>query len=299
MDKIAEHLYRLGDAHHPCFLLTGADTSVLVDAGPAFMAPTYRQQIRQRMGDGAAPAWLFLTHFHYDHTGGAPHLLRHYPAMKTAGSGKLDRLLAKKRIAASITEFNRQLVAEQLPGEDFLPNDLDYSSLSIDRVLEDGAVIDLGGGVTVEAMASPGHTSDNLSFFLPHTEAVITAEAVGIIPGDEFWVAPQFLSSYEDYLESIERIRRRRPKIIVLGHHRVVEEKDIDRFFTASLTDCRQYRNMIAQLLRQEQMVEERAVRRLLERLVRTGRRGTQPQEAFWLNLQVQVKLIARQLRMG
>ena len=32
MEKIAENLYRLGGAHHPCFLAAGADHTVLDDA---------------------------------------------------------------------------------------------------------------------------------------------------------------------------------------------------------------------------------------------------------------------------
>ncbi|KPJ77516.1 MAG: hypothetical protein AMJ54_07905 [Deltaproteobacteria bacterium SG8_13] len=298
MDKLAAHLYRLGDADHPCFLVTGADRNVLIDAGPAFMAPTCRQQIQQWMGNGRAPDWLFLTHFHYDHTGGGPYLLRHFPMMKTAGSAKLGRLLTRGKIVASVTDFNRRLITERLPENDLVAEDIDYSALSIDRVLEDGEGIDLGGGVTIEVAAAPGHTADNLCFFLPHAGAALTAEAVGIIPGDEFWVAPQFLSSYDDYLSTIDRIRQRRPKIIVLGHHRVVEEKDIDRFFEVSLADCEEFRKMVEQFLQEEQMVEENVFHRVRERLVHTGRRGRQPEEAFRLNLQVQVKVVARQLRM-
>ena len=165
------------------------------------------------------------------------------------------------------------------------------------RQLQDGETVDLGGQATIEVVATPGHTPDNLSFFLPHTGAAVTAEAVGIIPGEEFWVAPQFLSSYEDYLESIDRIRRRRPKLLALGHHRVVTAMDIDRFFQAAIADCRQYRDIVEQYLQEAQMREEAVVRRIVEQQVRTGRRGGQPEEAFRLNLQVQVKVIARQLR--
>jgi glyoxylase-like metal-dependent hydrolase (beta-lactamase superfamily II) len=297
MDPIAIHLYRLGGADHPCFLVTGADSSVLIDAGPAFMAPTYRKEIERLLGQDKSPDWLFLTHFHYDHVGGAPYLRRHFPAMQTAGSAKLGRMLTRGKIASRVRDFNHRLMTEHRTEEDIDTADIDYGALSLDRILEDGDVVDLGGGVAIEAMAAPGHTQDNLSFFLPHVDAAVTAEAVGIIPGDEFWVAPQFLSSYEDYLDTIKRIRRRGPKILVLGHHRMVAEKDVDRFFEAARADCRQYRKMIEQYLQEERMMEEAVVRRLLARQVRTGRRGRQPEAAYLLNLQVQVKLIARRLR--
>ncbi len=299
MEQIAEHLYRLGDSLHPCFLLTGTAHSALIDAGPAFMAPTYCQEIEQLLGSRTSPDWLLFTHFHYDHVGGAPYLRRHFPTMQTAGSAKLGRLLTRGKITAGLKQFNRSLVAEQGPGDGFADGDFQYGALSIDRRLADGEVIELGGAAAVEAITTPGHTPDNLSFFIPHAAAAITAEAVGIISGDEFWVAPQFLSSYEDYLGSIDRIRRRRPKLLALGHHRVVTEKDIDRFFEAAISDCRDYRQMVVQLLQEEKMNEDRTVRRVFELLVRTGRRGGQPEEAFRLNLQVQVKVVARQLQRG
>ena len=297
MKQIAEHLYRLGDSLHPCFLLTGTAHSVLIDAGPAFMAPTYRRETELLLGRRTPPDWLLFTHFHYDHVGGAPYLLRHFPTMRTAGSAKLGRLLARGKIVAGLVQFNRTLAAEHHPDDEFADEDFQYGALSIDRHLSDGEVIELGGASIIEAITTPGHTPDNLCFFLPHAGAAITAEAVGIIPGDEFWVAPQFLSSYEDYLGSIDRIHRRRPKLLALGHHRVVTEKDIDRFFQAAIADCRQYRQMVVQLLQEEKMSEDRTVQRVFELLVRTGRRGGQPEAALLLNLNVQVKIIARQLR--
>ena len=298
MNKIADRLYRLGDVHHPCFLITGTAKTALVDAGPAFMAPIYRDEIRQFMGAGRGPDALFLTHFHYDHIGGAPYLRRCFPTMEIGGSKKLGRLLARGKIVSRIAQLNRGLLDDHPHANVFRPEDFDYAALKIDNALQHGDLIDLGGGVVIEAIDSPGHTPDNLSFYLPHAEAIVAAEALGIIPGDEFWVAPQFLSSYEKYLESIERIRQRRPKILLLGHHQVVQGKDVDRFFEAAVADCRKYRKMIERFLQRENMAEDRAVSRVYSQLVRTLRRGRQPEEAFRLNLEVQVKVVARRMRL-
>jgi glyoxylase-like metal-dependent hydrolase (beta-lactamase superfamily II) len=196
-------------------------------------------------------------------------------------------------VLETVTRLNRDLAAGDAAAADLMPADFDYGSLTVDRVIVDGEIIDLGGGVVIEALATPGHTRDSFSFFLPHIEAVVAGEALGIIPGDDFWVAPEFLSGYDDYLRSIERIRRKNPKIIATAHHRVLTGSDAARFFDTALADCRAYRRMIEQHLLEAGMDQARVVRRIAATEYRTRRQGKQPEAAFLLNLTAQVRLIA------
>jgi len=292
MDEIVKGLYRLGGVRQPTFLVMGKFRTVQIDAGPAFMGPAYLNNIRELLGKHKWPDYLFFTHLHFDHVGSAPYLCRHFPEMKLGGSQKLIKLLELEKVRETVATLNQGLVKSYNKEKDFVPRDFDYDTLKVDRVLKDGDVIDLGGRVLLEVIATPGHTWDSLSFFLPRSKTILTGEAVGIIPGNDLWVAPQFLSSYGDYICSIRRIREKKPKVIVMGHHHVVTK--VERFFEASLSDCKAFRKMIEQYLKEEHMNKEKVVERIREEEYLTLRKGKQPEEAFLLNVRAQVNLIAK-----
>jgi len=297
MDEIAAGLYRLGSSRFPAFLVIGGHRIVLVDAGPALMGPVYLKEIRQLPGNSRGPDFLFLTHCHFDHVGGAPFLQRHFPEIRLGGSERFARRLSQKLTCKSIADLNRALIGKNNRDPVFIPGDFDYGALAVERRLKDGERVDLGAGASLEVIATPGHTSDSLSFFLPHLETILAGDAIGIIPGDDFRVAPQFLSSYEDYLASIERIRRKKPKIIVPGHHAVVRAAECERFFNAAVADCRAFREMIEHYLKAAGMNEGAVVRRIQAAEYHTLRKGKQPEAAFLLNLTAQVRLIASSMK--
>jgi len=297
MEKILNGLFRIGIPQYPAFLVTGKDRVVLVDAGPAFMGPGYLNEIRQLLGSASGPDFLFHTHSHFDHVGGTPFLQRHFPEMRVGGSEQFARQLSRAGTRKTIADLNRALVQKNEKECDFIPGDFDYSALALGRILKDGESVDLGGGASIEIIGTPGHTSDALSFFLPHLGAAAAGDALGIMPGDDFWVAPQFLSGYEDYLDSIERVRKKAPKTILLGHHSVISEADCERFFNAAVADCRAFRKMIEQYLKEAQMQEEKVVQRIKAAEYHTLRRGKQPEAAFLLNITAQVRLIADDMK--
>lgn len=295
MDEIVKGLYRLGGVRQPAFLVMGKDRIIQIDAGPTFMGSAYIDDIRELLGEGRGPELLFFTHWHFDHVGSAPYLLRHFPEMRLGGSGKLIKLFEQERVRETVARLNQGLVKKYDKEKDFVFQDFDYTALKVDLVLKDADVIDLGGGDSIEVIATPGHTWDSLSFFLPHSKTIITGEAVGIIPGDDLWVSPQFLSSYDDYICSIQRIREKKPKVIVMGHHYVVKEL-AEKFFDASISDCKAFRKMIEQYLKEEQMDQEKVIQRIKDEEYLTLRKGKQPEEAFLLNTRAQVKLIAKNM---
>jgi 2-aminobenzoylacetyl-CoA thioesterase len=293
MDQILKGLYRLGSPEFPAFLVVGSHRLVQVDAGPTFVGPMYLQDIQEVLGKGKGPDFLFHTHSHFDHVGSTPFLKRHFPEIKIGGSESLARRLSRTKTGKTIGDLNRALVQKSNMDRAFIPGDFDYSHLTVEQILKNGDIIDLGGGASLEIITTPGHTSDSLSFFLPHLEALLAGDALGILPGDDVWVAPQFLSSYEDYLDSIERIRKRAPKTILLGHHSVVRQGECERFFNAAVADCKAFREMIEQYLKESRMKEEIVVQRIQAAEYHTLRGGKQPEAAFLLNLTAQVRLIA------
>ena len=168
MDEIIKDLYRLGSVQQPAFLVVGQERIVQVDAGTTLMGPAYLRDIRKLLEQGRGPDLLFFTHLHFDHVGSAPYLRRHFPGMKLGGSQMLVRLLRQAKMGETLALLNQSLVKKNNMESDFITRDFDYSALNLDWILKDGDVIDLGGGIAIEVMATPGHTRDSLSFYLPH-----------------------------------------------------------------------------------------------------------------------------------
>lgn len=296
MYEIENGIYRLGDAWLPSFLIVGRERVLQIDAGPAFMAPRYLEDIKKILGPKKGPDLLLFTHSHFDHVGGSPYLSRHFPSMRFGGSDYLHRLLSLERAMETIVALNLAMMEKYGKG-DLIQGDLDYSRIKIDLPLKDGDTISIGGGSFIEVISTSGHTRDSLSYFIPSIEAVFTGEAVGILPGDDLWVAPEFLSSYEDYILSIERIRDIKPKIVIPGHHSIVKGELTERFFEISLANCMAFKEKIENLLQIDGMDEEKIIGKIKEDEYIRLRKGRQPEEAYLLNLRAQVRLIAREMK--
>lgn len=75
--KITSHIFQVGGSSitHPAdaavYLIRGETSAALIDAGTGKATEEIIQNIRHTGTDPASVHYLFLTHCHYDHTGGA------------------------------------------------------------------------------------------------------------------------------------------------------------------------------------------------------------------------------------
>ena len=127
--------------------LLGQGAVVLIDPGPD--NPAHRDAILTALDPGERLAAILITHSHLDHTALAPALSQATGApvwgAGPAGSGRSRAMAA----------WADRGLAEG--GEGF---DTAYAP---DRVLRDGEILRIGG-VTIEVLATPGHTGCHLSY---------------------------------------------------------------------------------------------------------------------------------------
>jgi glyoxylase-like metal-dependent hydrolase (beta-lactamase superfamily II)/8-oxo-dGTP pyrophosphatase MutT (NUDIX family) len=143
--------------------------------------------VKELIDEGRALREVILTHHHPDHVGGVERLR--------------EQLGAGVRVAA------HRLTAEALGGV-----------VRVDRLIEDGEVIELEGdpSISLRAMHTPGHTRGHLSFYDERAGALLTGD--NVVGVGSVLIDPEE-GSVRDYLASLERYRRLPRLVALFGGH--------------------------------------------------------------------------------
>jgi 2-aminobenzoylacetyl-CoA thioesterase len=287
--KIVEGLYALSDIDLPAYLVE-AETPALFDAGITFMGPAYLGEIRSVLGDENRLRWIFITHAHFDHSGTAPYLKRHIPGLKVAAS-RLASEIFKKPSALNLIR-SLSLDYEEQHKTLFESENIAFDSLEVDRILEDGETVDLGGGFTFRVIATPGHTRDGLSFYFPGGKALICGEAAGV-PDRNFNIHPEFLASYRDYVASLEKLAALDVEIIMLSHHYVLTGGDARGYLKKSLERTFAFSDRIRGYLAASGGSQESVVKRIFKEDHQDTGAIQQAARPYLINLAAKVKAVA------
>jgi glyoxylase-like metal-dependent hydrolase (beta-lactamase superfamily II) len=180
-----------------CSYLVGDEELAIIDPGP--LDEAHIEALLQAAA-GAKVAHILVTHTHRDHSPAAARI----------------REATGAPILGARPYQPRQGFAGTLKGLD-ASHDLAYAP---DHVLEDGAVVE-GRGYTLEAVATPGHAANHLSFALAEEKALFSGDHV--MAWSTSIVAPPD-GSMGDYMASLDKLRARGETIFWPGHGGPVRE---------------------------------------------------------------------------
>lgn len=287
--RIVEGLYALADIDLPAWLVT-AETPALFDAGITFMGPSYLREIRRYLGDESRLQWVFITHAHFDHAGSAPYLRRHIPGLKVAAS-RLAADIFKKPNAVNLIR-SLSLDYEEQHRTLFGNENVFFDGLEVDRILEDGETVDLGGRWSFRVISTPGHTRDGISFYFPGIKALICGEAAGV-PDRNFRIHPEFLASYRDYVASLEKLAALDVEIIMLSHHYVLTGDDARGYLRKSLESTLAFAERIRKYLAEAGGNQESVVKRIFKEDHQDTGAIQQAERPYLINLAAKVKAVA------
>jgi glyoxylase-like metal-dependent hydrolase (beta-lactamase superfamily II) len=154
---------------------------------------------------GETVTHIFVTHTHHDHSPATPRV--------KAATGATVLAEGPHRPA-------RALNVGEAPRLD-ASNDLAFRP---DRALTDGEVV-TGEGWTIEAVTTPGHTANHMSFALREPKLLFAGDHVMA------WSTPVVAppdGAMSDYMASLQKLARRGEEIYLPGHGGVV--RDAPRF---------------------------------------------------------------------
>lgn len=128
---------------------------------------------------------VILTHSHPDHIGSLQSIKQTAGCVVAAHPGERDW----------IEDVEQQERERPVPGFKSLVE----GPVKIDILIEDGDILDLGGGARLEVLHTPGHSRGSVSLFLPSEGALFTGDAVPL-RGD--------LPIYDDVPAAVKSIKR-------------------------------------------------------------------------------------------
>jgi len=286
---LADGLYAIGGPHLPAYLATG-EAPVLFDAGMTFMGPAYRNALQEHLGDAGRLRSVYLTHAHFDHCGACPYLKRHIPGLKIGAHRLAAETLRKASAIELIRSLSRDcevLYRDRVGGED-----ISFDSLDVDIPLEDGAEVDLGGDLTFQVIATPGHTRDSVCYFIPRLKALITGEAIGVFDRN-FMIQPEFLASYRDYTASLEKLLVLDLDLIMMSHYYTLTGEDARGYVARSLEGTKAFQERIVHYLNDAGGDRDAVVRRIHREDYISTAANLQEERPYLINLQAKVRVVA------
>jgi glyoxylase-like metal-dependent hydrolase (beta-lactamase superfamily II) len=169
-------------------------------------------------------ATIVVTHIHLDHAGGVGDLAAAFPRAEVvvheAGARHLADPSRLMRSAAQV--FG--------PVLDELFGVLRPTDAARIRVLTDGDLVDLGGGRRLDSFDSPGHARHHVGLLDSLTGDLYTGDAAGVWTpetGDLRPATPPPDFDLDAALESLRKMRERRPSRLLFSHFGPVSDVDV------------------------------------------------------------------------
>lgn len=286
--RIREGVTMIGHPGYPGWLFTCGGPA-LFESGVTVMGPQYIIDLKQELGDINRLQYNFITHAHFDHSGSSPYLKRMIPGLKLAASRTAAETLKKENAIKLIRQLNayyEENFKHLAKGEDVL-----FQPVDVDRIIEDGDSIDMNG-YTVRAIATPGHTRDSMTYFIPELKCLISGEAIAVMDRRHS-VRPQFLSSYREYVNSLQKLASLDLDLILMGHDYALTGPDAAGYIERVIKATVGFKDRIESALSDTGGKNEAVVKRIFKEDYVGNPAIQQDEPSFLINLGAMVKAVA------
>ncbi|MCX8044769.1 MAG: MBL fold metallo-hydrolase [Desulfobacterota bacterium] len=208
--KIIEHVYQVGGSgisapgDAAIYLITSGDIAALIDAGTGEGHENVVKAIDACRAPGTPVSFLFLTHCHYDHCGGAARLKKHYEC----------DIIAHEMDARFLETGDGRVTAALWYNADLPPLTVDYKISTPQEYF-------LIGNLELQAIHCPGHSPGSLVYLLetPGHRVLFGQDIHGPLH-------PDLLSNRDDYIVSLSMLLKLNADILCEGHFGIIRGKD-------------------------------------------------------------------------
>jgi glyoxylase-like metal-dependent hydrolase (beta-lactamase superfamily II) len=189
-----------------CYLID-APNKAIIDTGTASVPRASLLPALEEIGwQPSELRFIINTHVHADHAGGNAEMVEASGAaihVHRADAELTDRDKYLEKYCRDALRLMAQ--ADQIPQSEAIQLQMLGREWGVERRLEEGDVVDLGGEVRLTVIHTPGHTPGSASFYWESESILFSGDAVNGRGGR----SPGFPLYFDaaDYLNSIKRLR--------------------------------------------------------------------------------------------
>lgn len=196
-------IHLVGGGGYDCnqFLLTAGDEAMLVDAGTGLAAESTLERVREHAGDRDVRV-VYVTHWHHDHTGGAPRIARALDAQIRMPEAEAVAIREGRADLTMGDQFGAEQEAHPVTG------------------VEPGDVLRVGGA-PLEVLHTPGHTAGHTSLWHEDSGSLLAGDVV--FSAGSFGRVDLPTGDPSEMLQSLERLASMDVEDLYPGHLDVVE----------------------------------------------------------------------------
>jgi len=251
--KITKNIYILGHHYFHCYLLKGKRFCALVEMGMTAMSRILIEQLKTLQ---AYPDYLIVTHPHSDHVSGITALKEAFPFSQIiAGEGTRDFIEHPKGEKAIVHE-DRHVAAEMLKrGFSFSVDPITFApNLTGCQIVGEGDELNLGD-FQINFIAVSGHSPGNIAVHIPSANMILASDSLGNLYAKNGFF-PVFFTGYNDYINTIGRLKKFNPSILGLAHNGFyMNDADIRRAFRDAVFSAESAKDRILKDKRDDEIV--------------------------------------------
>ncbi len=285
VQKIDDNFIILGNAYAYIYFIKVNELNILIDTGTAFFGNKLKEYLKSQNIEKID--YLLLTHSHYDHIGGVPIILKNFRVVNIFAHSYLKNVLKSQKAISTINNFNKIELSVLDP---FLK--YEFEPFEITNEVKENDFLDFGK-IKILFYETPGHTKDSVSYYVLPYKIIIPGEALGVPYKNDSYILPQFLSSFENYIESINKLKKLDIEIIGLPHeHLIFGRENVKNYIEESLKTTYEYAEII-----QNAIIKYENFNKILDYLIdeiHEKKNIRQPIHAFRENLKAQIIAISR-----
>ena len=254
--EILESLELLGTWPNCLYLLKGRE-AMIIGGAMSWVAPTLEKQFAILDFDLSRIRYLAVTHSHFDHCGAIPYLKRKFPQAKILASAYAQRVFSLKKAVQFIAAMNERAIEKTGIGKEAEGLALNFDGIQVDQAIAEQDLIDLGNGIAVRILETPGHTQCSLAAYVPFLKILFPSDAAAFPTFDGKGLAhpsPQY--DFRLYLESLKKLLALEVEILAFEHHGFLRGAGAGQFLKQALEMAEGDRKFITEKVRSPEDLE-------------------------------------------